>query len=546
MTSRPKKKKDSSLQQNYTGPCHEVTDLSKYSSKDQWGFIKSIKYVLNESTPPAMVSHLYPDSHHLFDNVETKSVITVYGKNWTFHSHSKSLRQVVIGRNCDNVLPDTIESHQLSLREGNLPIDIDLGPNKVVSRKHILIHKVPDNDNDWFLTILGRNSCKIDARKISNKRLRIPIGPLKSGTVLDIGDTQMMICFGNDPFPFLTLPYYPHLIPKLMTMYGLNGNNNPLLRDIINTSMHVKRQKIGLDRVAVDHNEVIEDGNRSETTMIEDNTIASSPKKQLPEEVKHEEEEATQSHNTESEVKTSDTQLTKKPRLESNITAKSFYTNPQPPLTPPSTETVTPPIVPPPTITQIKDPSIPVEKESLVRRLSKKHQESVDKNNHTHNNNNNNINSSSNSTVKRPNWPYTTLITRAILSCPEACLPLNRIYEYISTLHPFYDMSVKKWQNSVRHNLSIHDIFVKVRLNDSGSVWKLNDDVVQEFLENWYQGNLIKLKKSSGGVTKELCLFMSKETNKFPGQRDPQYYRDSYRKRIESEKKRRESGKKDH
>lgn len=529
MTSRTKKKKDSSAQHIYTGPFHEVTDLSKYSTTDQWEFIKSVKNVLDQSTPAAMVSHLYPDSHHLFDKVD-QNVITIYGKNWTFHSDSKLLRQVIIGRNCDNVLQETIESHQLSLREGNLPIDIDLGPNKVVSRKHILIHKVPDNNNDWYMTILGRNSCKIDGRKISNKKLKTPIGPLKSGTVLDIGETQMMICFDNDPFPYLSLPYYPHLIPKLMTMYGLNGNNNLLLKDIINTSTYVKGQSIGVSKVEVDQNEVTEEGNRSETTMIEDNTFASSPKKHPSDEVKKEQEQEQQEKSPNStEVTPSDTPPSKRPRLDSNIAATSFYFNAESAITTPSTESIAPTIPTAPTITPIKEPSKPIEKESLVRRLSRKHQESTDKTNYTHNHN----------AIKRPSWPYTTLIARAILSSPEACLPLNGIYEYISTLHPFYSISEKKWQNSVRHNLSIHKTFVKIRLQESGSVWKLNDDVIQEFLENWYQGNLIKLKKSSGGVTKELCLFMSKETNKFPGQREPEYYRDSYKKRLESEKKKR-------
>lgn len=528
--------KPAPVQKKHTGSCHGVTDISKYSKKDQWGFIKSIKHVLHQSNPAAMVSYLYPDSQHLFEKV-TKDKVTIYGTNWTFHTDSDSIRQVVIGRNCDNVLPDTIETHQLNHREGKLPIDIDLGPNKVVSRKHILIHKVPGNDKDWYLNVLGRNSCKMNSRRVSNKRLKAPIGPLKSGTILDVGDTQMMICFGNDPFPFITLPYYSHLIPKLMMMYGLNGNNNPLLRDIINTSTYVKKQRLQLNVVDHENDNATEEENILESTVMEDNLMASTPKKNslVSSPIKEKEEGDAEDDDDVEKKRTTDVEpigsiepLSKRSKLDPKIQATSFYSN-----TDKSDSAIinTPSNTPTPKTELLKRPLTPSnsnEEESLVKKMAKKHQE----NNNNHNNNNSYTN-----TTKRPSWPYTTLITRAILSRPEACMPLNSIYEYISTLHPYYDMSVKKWQNSVRHNLSVHSTFVKIRHEGTGSLWALNDEVVQEFLENWYQGNLIKLKKTAGGVTKELCLFMSKETNRFPGQKDPQFYKDAYKRRMESEKK---------
>ncbi|EGT32989.1 hypothetical protein CAEBREN_14172 [Caenorhabditis brenneri] len=56
---------------------------------------------------------------------------------------------------------------------------------------------------------------------------------------------------------------------------------------------------------------------------------------------------------------------------------------------------------------------------------------------------------------------YKDLIVEALRGSPENRLKLKEIYEAIQRLHPW------EWQNSIRHNLSIHDCFVKEDIKGS-------------------------------------------------------------------------------
>ncbi|XP_063435577.1 forkhead box protein I1-ema-like [Mytilus trossulus] len=86
-------------------------------------------------------------------------------------------------------------------------------------------------------------------------------------------------------------------------------------------------------------------------------------------------------------------------------------------------------------------------------------------------------------TNKKPSHSYIAMISMAILSKPSKKLVLIDIYQYIKDNFPFYNNKEKAWRNSVRHNLSINECFVKSgqSVNGKGNYWSIHLACIEDF-----------------------------------------------------------------
>lgn len=100
-----------------------------------------------------------------------------------------------------------------------------------------------------------------------------------------------------------------------------------------------------------------------------------------------------------------------------------------------------------------------------------------------------------NGASKKPPYSYITLTVMAIAASPQKMLQLNDIYKFIVDNFPYYRENRQRWQNSLRHNLSFNDCFMRVPRqpgqSGKGGFWALHPDCNQMF-EN---GSLLRRKK---------------------------------------------------
>merc|ERR1712029_1278176 len=96
---------------------------------------------------------------------------------------------------------------------------------------------------------------------------------------------------------------------------------------------------------------------------------------------------------------------------------------------------------------------------------------------------------------QKPPYSYIALTAMALFHSQEKMLPLSDIYKFIMDNFPYYRKNTQRWQNSLRHNLSFNDCFIKIpRRPDrpgKGAYWTMHPKAITMF-EN---GSLLRRRK---------------------------------------------------
>lgn len=110
----------------------------------------------------------------------------------------------------------------------------------------------------------------------------------------------------------------------------------------------------------------------------------------------------------------------------------------------------------------------------------------------------------------KPQHSYIGLIAMAILNSPEHKLVLSDIYQYILDNYPYFRTRGPGWRNSIRHNLSLNDCFVKAgrSANGKGHYWAIHPANVEDFKKGDF-----RRRKAQRKVRKHMGLAVDDDGN---------------------------------
>ncbi|XP_008200692.1 forkhead box protein D4 isoform X2 [Tribolium castaneum] len=105
----------------------------------------------------------------------------------------------------------------------------------------------------------------------------------------------------------------------------------------------------------------------------------------------------------------------------------------------------------------------------------------------------------------KPQHSYIGLIAMAILSSPEGKLVLSDIYQHILDHYPYFRTRGPGWRNSIRHNLSLNDCFIKAgrSANGKGHYWAIHPANVDDFRKGDFRRRKAQRKVPARGPSRK-------------------------------------------
>ncbi|XP_075901592.1 forkhead box protein Q1b [Nelusetta ayraudi] len=108
----------------------------------------------------------------------------------------------------------------------------------------------------------------------------------------------------------------------------------------------------------------------------------------------------------------------------------------------------------------------------------------------------------------KPPYSYIALIAMAIRESASGRLTLAEINDYLMKKFPFFRGSYTGWRNSVRHNLSLNDCFLKVLRDPSrpwgkDNYWMLNPQSEYTFADGVFRRRRKRIAKRAAGKGQE-------------------------------------------
>ena len=109
----------------------------------------------------------------------------------------------------------------------------------------------------------------------------------------------------------------------------------------------------------------------------------------------------------------------------------------------------------------------------------------------------------------KPTHSYIALIAMAILSIPSRKMILGDIYQYISDNFAYYRNKDKSWRNSIRHNLSLNECFIKAGRseNGKGNYWAIHPANLEDFMNGDFRRRRARrrVRRSSSALKLPSC-----------------------------------------